>query len=103
MWGIFLLLETTLSPLVAVIRVHLNEKAIVHCNLLLMEKANSIESLTPVEDPKLYDQIQFLKLETTKRPLNFVFLINTRKTSELIDRLATSKCVVESRHIRSFS
>lgn len=76
LWGILLSLDAILSPIAAVIRVHLNEKAIAHCNLLLMEKANSIESLTPFEDSKIYDEIQFLKTEAIKRPLNFVFLIS---------------------------
>ncbi len=74
-WGVLLLLETALNPVACVVRIHLNEKVIAHCTLLLMKKANSIEGLTPFEDPKLYDEIQFLKAEMIKRPLNFVYLI----------------------------
>lgn len=74
-WGGMLALGTIVSPVINVIRIHLNEKVLTHCNILLMEKANSIEGLAPFEDPKLYDQIQFLKNEAARRPLNFVFII----------------------------
>ena len=74
-WSGILVLGTVISPVISVIRISLNEKALTHCNVLLMEKANSIEGLAPFENPKLYDQIQFLKNESARRPLNFVFII----------------------------
>lgn len=74
-WSGILILGTVISPFISVIRLNLNEKVLTHCNVLLMEKANSIEGLAPFENPKLYDQIQFLKNESSRRPLNFVFII----------------------------
>ena len=74
-WGGILALGTTITPIISLIRIHLNEKALTHCNVLLMEKANSIQGLAPFEDANLYDQIQFLKNESMRRPLNFVFII----------------------------
>ena len=74
-WGGTLALGTTISPISSVIRLHLNEKVLTHCNLLLMQKANSIKGLAPFENPKFYDEMQFLKNESTRRPLNFVFII----------------------------
>lgn len=74
-WSVILILGTVINPLISVIRINLNEKALTHCNVLLMEKANQIEGLAPFENPKLYDQIQFLKNESARRPLNFVFII----------------------------
>lgn len=74
-WSGILVLNTIINPIISVIRINLNEKALTHCNILLMEKANSIEGLEPFENPKLYDQIQFLKNESARRPLNFVFIM----------------------------
>lgn len=74
-WSLILILGTVINPIISLIRINLNEKALTHCNVLLMEKANSIEGLAPFENPKLYDQIQFLKNESARRPLNFVFII----------------------------
>ena len=74
-WSGILVLGTVISPIISVIRITLNEKVLTHCNVLLMEKANSIEGLAPFENPELYDQIQFLKNESARRPLNFVFII----------------------------
>lgn len=74
-WSGILVLGTVINPIISVIRINLNEKALTHCNVLLMEKANGIEGLAPFENPKLYDQIQFLKNESARRPLNFVFII----------------------------
>ncbi len=74
-WSGILVLGTVISPVISVIRIKLNEKALTHCNVLLMEKANSIEGLAPFENPKVYDQMQFLKNESARRPLNFVFII----------------------------
>lgn len=74
-WGGMQALGTIINPLISVIRITVNEKALAHCNILLMEKANSIESLAPFEDANLYDQIQFLKNESARRPINFVFIM----------------------------
>lgn len=75
LWGSMLLADIVLAPLIAVVRLHLNEKILAHCNLLLMEKANSIQSLGPFENQKFYDQIQFLKNESSRRPLNFIYVL----------------------------
>lgn len=74
-WSGILVIGTIINPISSIIRINLNEKVLTHSNVLLMEKANSIESLTPFENPKLYDQIQFLKSESARRPLNFVFTL----------------------------
>lgn len=74
-WGGILLIGTIINSITSLIQIHLNEKSLSHCNVLLMEKANTIEGLAPFENPKLYDQIQFLKNESARRPLNFVYII----------------------------
>lgn len=74
-WCGILILGTVINPVISLVRLNLNEKLLTHCNVLLMEKANSIEGLAPFENPNLYDQIQFLKNESARRPLNFVFII----------------------------
>lgn len=74
LWGIILFFETAATPFVSVARIHLNEKILTHCNILLMQKANSLDSLTSFENSKLYDQIQFLKEESKRKPLNFVYI-----------------------------
>jgi len=75
LWGGLLLGDIVLSPVVAIVRLHLNEKMLSFCNLLLMEKANTIQGLNSFENPKLYDEIQFLKNESSRRPLNLVYVL----------------------------
>jgi len=75
LWSVLLFADITLSPIISVIRLRLNEKILSHCNLLLMEKANTIKSLIPFEKSKIYDDIQFLKNEASRRPLNFVYIL----------------------------
>ncbi|MBN9378097.1 MAG: hypothetical protein BGO14_01205 [Chlamydiales bacterium 38-26] len=75
LWGSMLLLDILLNPTVSVMRLQLNEKLLAHMNLLLMQKANHIEGLQPFEDPKFYDQIQFLKNESSRKPINFVYVL----------------------------
>ena len=75
LWAIMLFADIALSPVISVIRLRLNEKILSHCNLLLMEKANTIKSLIPFENSKIYDEIQFLKNEASRRPLNFVYIL----------------------------
>ncbi len=76
LWGFLLFCDVALSPFIAVIRLHLNEKMLTHCNVLLMEKANRIQSLLPFENAKFYDEIQFLKNESNRRPLNFIYVVS---------------------------
>ncbi|WP_042280369.1 ABC transporter ATP-binding protein [Candidatus Protochlamydia sp. R18] len=73
-WTGLLLADTVLSPIVSIFRLHLNEKFLCHCNVLLMEKASAIQGLDSFENSKLYDEIQFLKNESSRRPLNFVYV-----------------------------
>lgn len=75
LWCSMLLADIVLAPVIAVVRLHLNEKILSHCNLLLMEKANTIQSLGPFENQKFYDQMQFLKNESSRRPLNFIYVL----------------------------
>ncbi len=74
-WGTILLLETIGQPALALSRLRLNEKVLAHCNLLLMEKANAFEGLEFIESPQFYSNIQLLKEEAKKKPLNFVYVI----------------------------
>lgn len=75
--ALMLFVDIALSPILSVLRLRLNEKALFHCNLLLMEKANTIKSLTPFENSKIYDDIQFLKNEASRKPLNFVYILTS--------------------------
>lgn len=74
-WGGMLLTDIVLSPIISIVRLHLNEKLLAHYNILLMEKANAIQGLDLFENSKFYDEIQFLKSESSKRPLNFVYVL----------------------------
>lgn len=75
LWGGMLLADIVLTPVIAVIRLHLNEKILSYCNLLLMKKANAIPDLEPFENAEFHDEIQFLKNESSRRPLNFVYVV----------------------------
>ncbi len=75
LWGGMLLADIVLSPVIAVVRLHLNEKILSFCNVLLMERAHTIQGLSSFENPKFYDEIQFLKNESSKRPLNLVYVL----------------------------
>lgn len=75
LWAGMLFANIALTPAIAIVRLHLNEKILAYSNLLLMEKANSFESLAPFENSKVYDEIQFLKNEASRRPLNFVYAL----------------------------
>jgi ATP-binding cassette subfamily B protein len=86
-WTGVLAIGTILNPIISLIRINLNEKMLTHCNVLLMEKANSIGGLAPFENPTLYNEIQFLKNESARRPLNFVFIM-TGLAKDLITLLS---------------
>lgn len=75
LWGSMLLADIVLSPVISVVRLQSNEKMLSYCNLLLMEKANAIQGLEPFENSKFYDEIQFLKTESSRKPLNFVYVL----------------------------
>ncbi len=90
LWGGMLLADIILSPVIAVVRLQLNEKMLAHCTLLLMEKANTIQGLEPFENSKFYDDIQLLKNESSRRPLNFVYVLTgfTKEGVALLSVLA---------------
>jgi ATP-binding cassette subfamily B protein len=73
--GIALLCEYIISPLILITRVNLNHKLLTHCNILLMQRTNEFNSLEPFENSDFYNNIQFLKEESKRRPLNFVYAI----------------------------
>lgn len=75
-WSIILLTETLAEPILALNRLRLNEKVLAHCNLLLMEQANRFEGLELFENKTSYNDVQFLKEESKRRPLNFVYIIS---------------------------
>ena len=75
LWGGLLLGDIILSPVIAIVRLHLNEKMLSFCNILLMKKANTIQGLNAFENSTLYDEMQFLKNESAKRPLNLVYVL----------------------------
>lgn len=75
LWGSMLLIDMALNPIAALMRLQLNEKLLAHINLLLMQKANLIEGLEPFEDPKFNDHIHFLKNESSRKPLNFIYVL----------------------------
>ncbi len=74
-WGVMLFAETIAEPILAMTRLRLNEKVLAHCNLLLMKKANLFEGLELFENKEMFNEVQFLKEEIKKRPLNFVYII----------------------------
>jgi ATP-binding cassette, subfamily B, bacterial len=75
LWGGALLLQTILSPLALTCRVRLNEKIFTHVQQAIMEKANSLELLTPFHDASLQKEIHYLREESRSKPMNFVYNI----------------------------
>lgn len=73
LWGGMLFADVVFSPIITIVRLKLNEKMLCYCNVLLMEKANSFKGLDSFENSKIYDELQFLKNESSRRPLNFVY------------------------------
>ncbi len=74
-WGIALLCEYIISPIIMITRVNFNHKLLTHCNVLLIERTNEFNSLEAFENKDFYNYIQFLKEESKRRPLNFVYAI----------------------------
>ena len=74
-WGLLLLIEMTSGPIVSLLRINLNEKVLTRCNLLLMQKVNSLLGLESFENPTLHAELAFLKNEAQSKPLNFVYVI----------------------------
>ena len=73
--GALFLADVILNPIVSVLRLQLNEKILTRCNILLMEKANTLQGLDCFEKGEIYDSIHFLKNETVRRPLNLVYIL----------------------------
>ena len=72
--GALFLADVVLNPIVSVLRLQLNEKILTRCNILLMEKANTLQGLDCFERGEIYDSIHFLKNEAARRPLNLVYI-----------------------------
>ncbi len=68
-----LIVETVLAPLATMIRTRLNEKMLTYCNLALMKKANSSLFLSPFDRKELHDQLQVLREEARRRPMNYCY------------------------------
>jgi len=73
--GALFLVDVILNPIVSVLRLQLNEKILTRCNILLMEKANTLQGLDCFERGEIYDSIHFLKNEAARRPLNLVYIL----------------------------
>ena len=73
--GTLFLADVVLNPIVSVLRLQLNEKILTHCNILLMEKANTLQGLDCFERGEIYDSIHFLRNEAARRPLNLVYIL----------------------------
>lgn len=73
--GALFLADVVLNPIVSVLRLQLNEKILTRCNILLMEKANTLQGLDCFERGEIYDSIHFLKNEAARRPLNLVYIL----------------------------
>lgn len=73
--GALFLTDVVLNPIVSVLRLQLNEKILTRCNILLMEKANTLQGLDCFERGEIYDSIHFLKNEAARRPLNLVYIL----------------------------
>lgn len=75
-WSVSLLLGAMLSPWEETAQGNLNEKAIAHFNLKLMEKAESFPGLTRFEDSKFYDELQFLRQQVTRKPIEVLAVLS---------------------------
>lgn len=75
LWGGMLFVDIVSNPITSIVRLQLNEKMLAFCHILLMEKANAIQGLNTFENPRLYDEIQFLKKESSAKPINLIYVV----------------------------
>ncbi len=75
LWGTVFLSEKASYPLLSILRIRLNEKALAHFNTKLMEKSNSIDGLSPFESKDLRSELDFLEVESSRRPMNVVYVL----------------------------
>ena len=73
-WGGMLLVDLLLNPVISILRLQLNEKVLTSCNLLLMQKANTILGLEPFEKESTHNELQFLKQEAASKPMNLIYV-----------------------------
>lgn len=75
-WSVSLLLGAVLSPWEETTQGNLNEKAIAHFNLKLMEKSEAFPDLTRFEDSQFYDELQFLRQGATRKPIEILAVLS---------------------------
>jgi ATP-binding cassette subfamily B protein len=75
-WSASLLLSAILSPWEETVQGNLNEKAIAHFNLQLMEKSESFPDLTRFEDSQFHDELQFLRQEAARKPIEVLAVLS---------------------------
>jgi ATP-binding cassette subfamily B protein len=74
LWGLILLVESSITPVVSFLIGNLNEKFTAYINIELMQKANEIHDLYPFENAQIYNDIEILKSQAGSRPINFVVI-----------------------------
>ena len=87
LWSSLLLLDKVFTPFATILRVRLNEKILAYFHLELMRKANSFQGMIPFERGDLYEQIQQIEHESSRRPMNFVYIFSDG-ISELVTIVA---------------
>jgi ATP-binding cassette subfamily B protein len=75
LWAITLIIQYCLYPILTLVRLILNEKVLAHCNVEIMQKANSFQGLAPFENPAFFDNVQLLQKEAKNKPLNFAYIV----------------------------
>jgi len=75
-WSASLLLGAFLSPWEETVQGNLNEKVIAYFNLQLMKKSESFPDLTRFEDSQFYDELQFLRQEAARKPIEVLAVLS---------------------------
>lgn len=75
LWSAVLLLQYCLYPILALVRLSLNEKVLTNCNVKIMEKANSFRGIGCFESAAFLDTVRLLQKEAKSKPLNFAYSV----------------------------
>jgi len=76
-WCLVIFIQGIMDEVSAILRIPLNEKLLVRCNVALMERANSLKSIIAFEESKYHDLIHSLKEGARVYPLSFVYTLSS--------------------------
>jgi ATP-binding cassette, subfamily B, bacterial len=83
-WGLAVFLENLLPPWSEAATVNLEEQLTAKIGLLLIQKTNSFADLLRFEDSQFYDELQILKEEFAREPMNLLMVVSQVTRQSLI-------------------